>query len=136
MAAFAAIVRSGSNRFWVLRFRRREQSSFKSLFEPITFSANVHRGRVMQQAVEDPGRDDRVAEDRTPLAIAFVRSQKNAAPFITGADQLEENSGTQLKSVRAARMSDRVALFRLNTQYAIALPNLREAASFKHLYSQ
>ena len=96
MATFAAIVRSGSNRFCVLRFRRRKQSGFTSLFEPITFSADVHRRGVMQQAIEDRGRDDRVAEDRTPLAIAFVRSQDDAASFITGADQLEENSCTQL----------------------------------------
>src|SRR5947209_15968049 len=96
MATFAAIVRSGSNRFWVLRFRRRKQSGFTSLFEPITFSADVHRRGVMQQAIEDRGRDDRVAEDRTPLAIAFVRSQDDAASFITGADQLEENSCPQL----------------------------------------
>ena len=96
MATFAAIVRSGSNRFWVLRFRRRKQSGFTSLFEPITFSADVHRRGVMQQAIEDRGRDDRVAEDRTPLAIAFVRSQDDAASCITGADQLEENSCTQL----------------------------------------
>src|SRR3982751_6272178 len=96
MATFAAIVGSGSNRFWVLRFRRRKQSGFTSLFEPITFSADVHRRGVMQQAIEDRGRDDRVAEDRTPLAIAFVRSQDDAASFITGADELKENRRAQL----------------------------------------
>ena len=96
MATLAAIVRSGSGRCWMLRFRRRKQSGFTPLFEPITFSANVHRRGVMQQAIEDRGGDDRVAEDRTPLAIAFVGSQDNAASFITGADQLEENSGAQL----------------------------------------
>src|SRR3954451_9564535 len=55
MATFAAIVGSGSNRFWVLLFRRRKQSGFTSLFEPITFSADVHRRGVMQQAIEDRG---------------------------------------------------------------------------------
>jgi hypothetical protein len=38
----------------------------------------------------------RLAENRTPFAIAFVRSQDDAAPFIAGADELKENSRTQL----------------------------------------
>ena len=96
MAAFAAAVWSGSSWFCVLRLRRRKQSSFTALFEPVAFASDVHRRGVMQQAVEDRGRDDRVGENRTPFAIAFVRSQDDAAPFIAGADQLKENSRTQL----------------------------------------
>jgi len=43
MVAFAATVRNGGRRLWVLRFRRRKQSGFTPLFEPITFPADVHR---------------------------------------------------------------------------------------------
>ena len=50
----------------------------------------------MQQAIEDRGPDDRIAEDRSPLALAFVRSPDDAAPFITDADQLKKNSRAQL----------------------------------------
>src|SRR6185437_15217906 len=91
MVTFASTVWSGSRWFCVLRFRCRKQTSFTAFLEPITLAPDVHRSRVMQQAIED-----RVAEDRTPFAIAFVRSQDDAALFIAGADELKENSRTQL----------------------------------------
>ena len=46
---------------------------------------------MMQQPIEDGRADDRIAEDRTPLAIALVGSENDAAPLITGADELEED---------------------------------------------
>src|SRR5436305_14260053 len=45
----------------------------------------------MQQAIEDCGRDYRVAENRTPFAVDLVRSQDDAAPFVSCADQSEED---------------------------------------------
>jgi len=37
-----------------------------------SFHPNVHRGRMVQQTVEDRGSDNRIAEDRTPFAIALL----------------------------------------------------------------
>src|SRR5579863_3558181 len=51
---------------------------------------------MMEQAVEDRSRDDRIAEDRAPFAVALVRSENDASSFITGADQLEENRRAQI----------------------------------------
>jgi hypothetical protein len=51
---------------------------------------------VVQQPVEDGGRNDRIAEDRTPLAVALVGSENNAASFVTGADELKEDGRAEL----------------------------------------
>src|SRR5262247_1883294 len=51
---------------------------------------------MMEQAVEDRSRDDRVAEDGAPFAVAFVRRENDASSFVTGADQLEENRCAQI----------------------------------------
>src|SRR5579863_8138399 len=91
MAPFPASIQGGSRRLGLLLFRQRNQPGFAALFEPVTLSTNIHCARMMQQAVEDRCRDDRVAEDGTPFAVAFVGSQNNAASFIAGADQLEED---------------------------------------------
>ena len=45
----------------------------------------------MKQAIKDRRGDDRVTEDRAPFAIAFVGSENDAAPFVAGAYELEEN---------------------------------------------
>ncbi len=47
----------------------------------------------MEQAVEDGGGDDRVAEHLTPLGEALVRGQDHAATFVAGRDQGEEGGG-------------------------------------------
>ena len=46
---------------------------------------------MVQQPVQDRRGDNRIAEDRAPVAIAFVRGQDNAAAFVTRADQLKED---------------------------------------------
>ena len=40
-------------RLGLLLFGQRNQTSFAALFKPVTLTANVHRSRVMQQAVQD-----------------------------------------------------------------------------------
>src|SRR5579871_5299973 len=85
----------GGSRLVLRRLGRGQKSGFSAFFEPIAFAANVHGCRVMQQPIQDGGRDDRVTEDSTPLAIALVRSQNDAAAFVAGTDQLEEDSGAR-----------------------------------------
>ena len=63
MVTFASTVWSGSRWFCVLRFRCRKQTSFTAFLEPITLAPDVHRSRVMQQAIEDRGREQVVAKD-------------------------------------------------------------------------
>jgi hypothetical protein len=58
--------------FPLLLIGQRNQSSFAPFLEPVTLAANVDGGGVVQQPVEDGGGDDRIAEDRTPFAIALV----------------------------------------------------------------
>src|SRR5438128_9626880 len=51
---------------------------------------------MMQQAIEDRRRDNRVTEDRTPFTVALVGSQNDAASFVAGADQLKEDRRAEL----------------------------------------
>ena len=60
----------------------------------------------MEQAVEDRSRDDRVAEDRAPFAVALVRSENDASSFVTGADQLEENRRAQIVERQISHLVD------------------------------
>ena len=79
-----------------LLFSGWHQSGLASLFQPIALAADVNRRRVMQQPVQNRCRDDRVPKDRTPVSVALVRSQNDAASFVTRADQLEEDRGSQI----------------------------------------
>lgn len=59
----------------------------------------------MQQPIEDRRRDDRMAEDGAPLAVAFVGSQDDAAPFVARADQLEEDRGAEGTTTTRRRLA-------------------------------
>ena len=52
---------------WALLFPRRYQSSPTAVFQPITLPTDVDGRQVMQQPVQNGGRDDRVSENRTPV---------------------------------------------------------------------
>src|SRR5580658_7975472 len=106
MAPFPAFVQGGSRRLGWLLFRQRNQPSLAALFEPVTLAANIHRARMMQQSVEDRCRDDRVAENGTPFAVAFVGSQNDAASFIAGADQLEEDRRAEIVQRQISHLVD------------------------------
>src|SRR5215469_11761040 len=73
---------------------RWHQSCFPTIFQPIAFATDVDGRRVMEQPVQDRGRNNRIAKDGTPVGIAFVGSQDDAAAFVAGADQLKENRGS------------------------------------------
>ena len=68
---FAATARGVSPRVVLLLFGQRNQAGFAAFLKPVTLAADVDRSGVVQQAVEDRRRDDRVAEDRSPFAVNF-----------------------------------------------------------------
>jgi hypothetical protein len=49
----------------------------------------------MQQPIQDGSGNDLVSEDRSPVAIALVAGENDAAAFIRGADQLKEDGGSE-----------------------------------------
>src|SRR5215469_4353637 len=106
MAPSRSSVRGGSRRIGLLLVGHWNQAGFATLLKPITFAANVDRGRVMQQTVEDGCGDDRITEDRAPLAVAFIRGQNDAASFVTSADQLEEDRRSQIVERQIAHFID------------------------------
>lgn len=73
-----------------------KQPGFLAILQAIALAANVDRGRVMKQPVQDGCGNDRISEDRAPIAVAFVRSENDAASFVTGTDKLKENGCTQI----------------------------------------
>src|SRR5580765_6446157 len=81
----ATTARGASPRFFLLLFGQWNQAGLASFLEPVTLAADVDRSGMVQQAVEDRGRDDRVTEDRAPFAVALVGSQDDAAPFVARA---------------------------------------------------
>jgi hypothetical protein len=62
---------------------RRHQVGLTAILQPVTLAANVDGRRVMQQPVQDRRCDNRIAEDRSPVSVAFVRGQNDAPTFIS-----------------------------------------------------
>ena len=87
--------------------RQRNQAGFAALLEPVTLAANVQRGGMMQQPIQDRRRDNRIAEDGTPFAVALVGSQNDAAPFVASADQLKEDRRTDLVQWQISHFIDK-----------------------------
>jgi hypothetical protein len=50
----------------------------------------------VQQPIEDGCCDDRVAEDRSSLGVAFVQCEDDRASFVTCADELEEDGAAEI----------------------------------------
>ena len=47
----------------------------------------------MEQPIEDRGRHDVIAQGPAPVGESLVRRQQNAATFVTGRHQLEQQMG-------------------------------------------
>jgi hypothetical protein len=60
-----------SRRIGLLLFGQRKQARFAAFLQPVTLPANVDGGRMVQQAVEDRGRDDRVNRSRKSTFFAL-----------------------------------------------------------------
>ena len=72
---------------------RLEQSRLHLLLEPVAVAPDVDGDRVVQQAVEDGGGDDGVAEDLAPGAQALIAGQDDRAPLVAARDELKEEIG-------------------------------------------
>lgn len=62
----------------------------RMLPEPIAGAFDLHDDRMVQQAVQQCGCDDGIAEHLAPFGEATVGRQDHRAAFVTGVDQLEE----------------------------------------------
>jgi len=65
-----------------------------AVLQPVALAPNVDRRRVMQQPVQDRRRDDRIAEDRSPVPVAFVGGQDDASAFISRRSPTERKSSS------------------------------------------
>jgi len=73
-------------------FPRRSSQQARLLFlaQSMTLAANHQGATVMQEPVEDRGGKDLVAEDGAPLRDDLVRSDEQAAAFVSEGDELEK----------------------------------------------
>jgi len=60
------------------------------LSEAVAGAFDLHDDRIVQQAVEECGGDDGVAEDLAPFGKAAVGGEDHGAAFVARVDQLEE----------------------------------------------
>lgn len=60
------------------------------LAQPIARSLDLDDACVVQQAIEERGGDDGIAEDVAPFGEATVRGQDHGAALVSGVDELEE----------------------------------------------
>ena len=69
---------------------RCDQPGFELLAEPIALSFDVDGARMVEQAIQNGRRDDRIAKDLAPGAQALIARQDDGTPFIATGDELEE----------------------------------------------
>src|SRR5207248_44650 len=67
-----------------------DQAGAPLLAQPVTVAADGDDMAVVEQAVEDGSRHDRIAEDGAPFANRAVGGDQHAAAFVTARHQLEE----------------------------------------------
>ncbi len=67
-----------------------EQPRATLLAQPVAIAANGQHVAVVQQAVQDGGRHDLVAQHRAPVAHGAIGGEQDAAALVAAADQLEQ----------------------------------------------
>ena len=92
-------------------FDRRESGATEQprpalLFEPVALALNVERGRVVQQAVQDGGGQDRIVEGLAPIQEALVGGDDQAGALVATHHQTEEQAGFELRERQVADLVD------------------------------
>ena len=72
----------------------------------VAAAADVDDVAVVEQAIDERGRHDLVAEGGAPLFEALVRRQHGRGPFVACVDQLEEQRGAVLADGEVADLVD------------------------------
>src|SRR5438445_13127186 len=63
---------------------RRQQAGLAAILQPVTLAADVDGRRVMRQPVQDRRCGDRLAENRSPVALALVTGQDTPPSYVSG----------------------------------------------------
>src|SRR5690606_14137730 len=72
------------------RFGLRQKAGAALLPKPVAVATDREHVAVVEQAVEDRGRDDRIAEDAAPFADRTVARDEQAPALVAARDELEE----------------------------------------------
>src|SRR5579864_595665 len=101
----------------VVSRRSSKEPSLLFLSESIALALDHQGMAVMQQAIEDRGRQDVVAEDRAPLRHDLVGGDQQAAAFVPAGDELEkEMSAASLERQVAELVDDEQLRLRVKHQ--------------------
>ena len=74
--------------------------------EAIAGALDLDDDGVVEEAIEQCGGDDRVAEDVAPFREAAIRGENHGALFVAGVDQLEEEVGAAVADRQIADLVD------------------------------
>ena len=80
-------------RFDGLDAARLEQAGLELLAEPVAVALDVNGDGVVEQAIEDRGRDHGIAEHLAPGPEALVAGEDDGAALVAARDELEEEVG-------------------------------------------
>ena len=78
---------------FVLGSFRTDEAGFLFFLDPIAFSLDVDRSRMVQQSIQNRRPQDRIAKNLAPCAIRFVRRQDDRSGLVTLGYDLEEEVG-------------------------------------------
>src|SRR5579864_2700956 len=107
----------------VVSRRSSKEPSLLFLSESIALALDYQGVAVMQQAIEDRGRQDVVAEDRAPLRHDLVGGDQQAAAFVPAGDELEKEMGAaSLERQVAELVDDQQLRLRVKHQTVAQLP--------------
>jgi hypothetical protein len=67
-----------------------DEASLELVLEPVGIASDVQRDGVVEDAVQDRGGDDPVAEDLPPAAETLVAGQDHGAALVAAAGELKE----------------------------------------------
>src|SRR6266581_1404196 len=88
------------------RFAAGQKTGLAFLLEAVALALVVDDRRVMQEAVEDGGGDDPVAEHLAPDGEGLVRGDEDGALLVAAGDELEEQVGGQTVEGQVADLVD------------------------------
>jgi hypothetical protein len=83
----------------ILDFGLTHETRFDLFLEPLGTALDVDGRGMMQDQVQDGGRDDQIVEDLGPLREAVVGGQDQGAFLVAAGDELEEEMGPRSMGV-------------------------------------
>src|SRR5262245_28415967 len=83
-----------------------DEAGLELVLEPVGIAPDIEGDGVVEDAVQDRGRDHPVPEDLSPAAEALIAREDHGAALVAAADQLEEQVGALAVDGQVADLVD------------------------------